>query len=79
MKKANEQKLSCKGTNKNQNKITWDNYMKAFNGEIENIKNRGFRIDNGAVKMYEVEKIGFSNYYDKRRVLDDMIHTEPLF
>ena len=32
----------------------------------------------GKMTTYHQEKLGLSAYYDKRRVLPDGIHTEPL-
>ena len=40
--------------------------------------NRGFRMRDGAMYTYEQRKLGLSAYYDKRWVLPDGIHTEPL-
>ena len=33
---------------------------------------------NGVMTTYTQSKLGLSAYYDKRRVLEDGIHTEPL-
>ena len=40
--------------------------------------NRGFRMRDGNMVTYEQQKLGLSAYYDKRWVLPDGIHTEPI-
>ena len=40
--------------------------------------NRGSRMYHGSMYTYEQRKVGLSAYYDKRWVLEDGIHTEPL-
>ena len=40
--------------------------------------NRGFRMRDGQMVTYEQQKLGLSAYYDKRWVLEDGIHTEPI-
>ena len=42
------------------------------------VVNRGFRMRDGSMYTYEQRKLGLSAYYDKRWVLPDGIHTEPL-
>jgi len=50
----------------------------ALKGSIDRAENRGFRLRNGQMTTYHQEKLGLSAYYDKRRVLPDGIHTEPI-
>ena len=40
--------------------------------------NLGFKNYGNKVISYEQNKLGLSTYYDKRWLLDDGIHTEPL-
>ena len=40
--------------------------------------NRGFRMKDGVMYTYEQHNLGLSAYYDKRWVLEDGIHTEPI-
>lgn len=40
--------------------------------------NRGFRMRDGRMMTYEQHKLGLSAYYDKRYVLADQIHNEPI-
>ena len=75
-----EKKVSCKGVNKRQNEMIWQRYYEAlFEDNKDCAKNRGFRIDKGHMVTYDQSKLGLSAYYDKRKVLDDKDHTEPLF
>ena len=41
-------------------------------------RDQGFRMRDGSMYTYEQRKLGLSAYYDKRWVLPDGIHTEPL-
>ena len=63
---------------KRQNEITWERFKKALEGEQDVAKNRGFRLHKGKMVTYEQRKLGLSAYYDKRWVLPDGTHTEPL-
>ena len=47
-------------------------------GHKDMAANRGFRMKDGAMYTYEQHKVGLSAYYDKRWVLEDGIHTEPI-
>ena len=71
-------KMSSKGVNKRQNELRWERYERALEGSRDMATNRGFRMQNGAMYTYEQRKLGLSAYYDKRWVLPDGIHTEPL-
>ena len=72
-------KYSCKGISKKQNDMTWKRYVQAFQGYLDKAKNTDFRIHEQGVVTYEQNKLGLSAYYDKRYVLEDGIHTRPLF
>lgn len=74
-----ETKMSCKGTDKSKNDMLWENYERAASGSREIVTNCGFKREDGKIWMYEVNKAGLSNYYDKRLVLDCMRKTSPLF
>ena len=73
-----KKKFSTKGVSKKQNEITWQRFKKALEGSKEIATNRGFRMRDGQMITYEQQKLGLSAYYDKRWVLEDGIHTEPI-
>ena len=73
-----KKKLSSKGMSKKQNEINWQRFKAALNGSKDMATNRGFRMRDGNMVTYEQEKLGLSAYYDKRWVLPDGIHTEPI-
>ena len=71
-------KVSSKGVNKRQNEMRRERFERALAGERDVVVNRGFRMRDGSMYTYEQRKLGLSAYYDKRWVLPDGIHTEPL-
>ena len=71
-------KVSSKGVNKRQNEMRRERFERALAGNRDVVVNRGFRMRDGAMYTYEQRKLGLSAYYDKRWVLPDGIHTEPL-
>ena len=71
-------KVSSKGVNKRQNEMRGARFEQALAGARDMATNRGFRMHNGAMYTYKQRKLGLSAYYDKRWVLPDSIHTEPL-
>ena len=71
-------KMSAKGVNKKQNELHWVRYERALEGYKDMGINRGFRTHQGAMYTYEQRKLGLSAHYDKRWVLEDGIHTEPI-
>ena len=71
-------KLSTKGMSKAQNEITWGRFKAALLGGQDIATNRGFRVRDGRMMTYEQTKKGLSAAYDKRWVLDDGVHTEPI-
>ena len=73
-----KKKLSSKGMSKRQNEINWQRFKAALEGNKDMATNRGFRMREGNMVTYEQEKLGLSAYYDKRWVLPDGIHTEPI-
>ena len=73
-----KKKFSMKGVSKKQNEITWQHFKKALEGSKDIATNRGFRMWDGQIVTYEQQKLGLSAYYDKRWVLEDGIHTEPI-
>ena len=75
---AKKKKLSSKGMSKRQNEINWQRFKAALDGSKDMATNRGFRMRDGNMVTYEQEKLGLSAYYDKRWVLPDGIHTEPI-
>ena len=76
--RGDKKKLSAKGMSKKQNDITWQRFKAALEGSKDMATNRGFRMRDGNIVTYEQEKLGLSAYYDKRWVLPDGIHTEPI-
>ena len=75
---AKNKKLSSKGMSKRQNEINWQRFKAALGGSKDMATNRGFRMRDGNMVTYEQQKLGLSAYYDKRWVLPDGIHTEPI-
>ena len=75
---GDKKKFSIKGMSKKQNEITWQRFKAALNGSIDRAENRGFRTFGKQMVTYEQHKLGLSAYYDKRWVLPDGIHTEPI-
>ena len=71
-------KVSSKGVNKRQNDMRAERFERALAGDRDGVVNRGFRMRDGSMYTYEQRKLGLSAYYDKRWVLPDGIHTEPL-
>ena len=71
-------KVSSKGVNKRQNEMRLKRFERALAGDRDVVVNRGFRMRDGSMYTYEQRKLGLSAYYDKRWVLPDGIHTEPL-
>ena len=77
-KATGQAKVSSKGVNKRQNEMRGAQFERALEGSRDMATNRGFRMHNGAMYTYEQRKLGLSAYYDKRWVLEDGIHTEPI-
>ena len=75
---ASPAKVSAKGVSQRQNPLRWERYNSALLGACDKVTNRGFRMHNGAMYTYKQRKRGLSAYYDKRVVLLDGIHTDPL-
>jgi len=71
-------KMSSKGVSQRQNNLTWKRYSDALNGGEDKATNQGFRMVKGTLRTYQQHKLGLSAYYDKRWVLSDGIHTEPI-
>ena len=71
-------KVSSKGVNKRQNEMRRERFERALAGDRDVVVNRGFRMRDGSMYTYEQRKLGLSAYYDKRWVLPDGIHTQPL-
>ena len=76
--RGEKKKFSTKGMSKKQNNINWHRFKTALEGHQDMAINRGFRMRDGNIVTYEQEKLGLSAYYDKRWVLPDGIHTEPI-
>ena len=78
MSKAAKTQVPHEGMVKRQKNITWQRFKAALNGSIDRAENRGFRMVGKQMATYEQHKLGLSAYYDKRWVLADGIHTEPI-
>ena len=63
---------------KGQNDITWLRFKTALEGSKDLAANRGFPMIDRRMVTNEQQKLGLSAYYDKRWVLEDGIHTEPI-
>ena len=63
---------------KTQNELTWRRYEEALAGFKDMASNQGFRMYKGSMYTYQQRKLGLSAYYDKRWVLEDGIHIEPI-
>ena len=72
------EKISAKGMSKKQYGLEWERYKKALPGEKDMCCNRGFGMFKARMVTYEQQKLGLSAYYDKRWVLPDGVHTEPV-
>ena len=60
--------------------MTFERYKNVLQCKgIDRAKNTGFRVHEQGMVTYEQKKLGLSAYYDKRCVLDDGIHTKPLY
>ena len=68
-------KMSSKGVSQRQNNLTWEGYSDALNGGEDKATNRMVK---GTMCTYQQHKLGVSAYCDKRWVLPDGIHTEPI-
>jgi len=75
---SGKNKLSTKGMSKRHNEITWKRFKEALNGGKDMAINRSFKMWNGRIVTYKQKKLGLSAYYNKRWVLEDGIHTEPI-
>ena len=71
-------KFSTKGMNQRQNAIRWERFKAALQGHQDMATNKGFRMREGRMVTYVQQKLGLSAFYDKRWVLPDGIHTEPI-
>ncbi len=72
-------KYSCKGVNRQLNSVSLEKYLEVLkSGESSSGTNKGFRVMDNTVHMYNQEREGYSYYYNKRKVLDDAVTTEPL-
>ena len=76
--RGDKKKFSTRGMSKRHNTITWARFKQALHGNSDWAENRGFRMVAGRMTTYKQEKLGLSAYYDKRWVLPDGIHTEPI-
>ena len=76
-------KFSSKGLNKRVLEQSGDGplekYRRVLNGKVNvTSNNRGFRTNNHSVATYEQVQKGLSNFYPKRVVATDGLHTQPL-
>lgn len=71
-------KTSSKGMSSKHNALTWGRCKRTLEGFCDRAENTGFRMVDGRMQTYVQAKLGLSAYYDKRLVLPDGVHTEPL-
>ena len=80
---SNKLKFSSKGLNKRVLEQSGDGPLEKYRRVLDekvNVtsNNRGFRTNNHSVATYEQVKKGLSDFYPKRIVETDGIHTQPL-
>ena len=73
----NENKISCKGIQKDKNQLHYADFENVLNGGSSNVVNTGFRYHSGVMKTYEQSKIGLSGNYHKRILGADGRTTAP--
>lgn len=71
-------KASSKGVRKRQNKRHRVCYKDALEGDVNTATIRGFQMNGGMMCTYKQKKLGLGANYDKRWILEDGIHTEPI-
>ena len=71
--------FSCKGVNKKCNDINKDKYLQVLLSKQNGAGvNRGFRVVNNTMYTYTQVRDAFSNFYPKRKVLEDSVSTLPI-
>ena len=74
-----EIKQVCKGVSIAQNPLTFDQYLNVLEtNKPLLVENRGFRSKEHQIFSYIQKKRGLSNFYTKRKVLSNGVHTVPL-
>ena len=58
--------------------MTWKSYMQAIQEYLDKAKNLGFRGYDQVITTYQQSNLRSSDYYDKRYMLTDGVHTMPL-
>ena len=77
--KGETNKQVCKEVSIAQNPLTFDQYVHVLEtGEPLLVENRRFRSKKHKIFSYIQKKRGLSNFYSKRKVLSDGVHTVPL-
>ena len=72
------EKSALKGMNKSYVSEAFDKCKQVLEtGQSLSSTNKSFRVHNNTIFTYEQEKAGFSNFYCKRQLIDD-VHTCPL-
>ena len=77
-KEDGKTKVSSTGVSKRQKQLNWERYHATLEGTKDMATNRGMRMNGGVVCTYAQKELVLSAYYDKRWVLEDGIHTEPI-
>ena len=70
--------MQLKRVSHKHNDLSLERYQKALFGHKDMATYLGFKPHKNKIISYEQNKLGLSTYYDKRWLLDDSIHTEPL-
>ena len=72
-------KKVCKGVSIAENPLTFDQYLNVLEtNKLLLVENRGFRTKEHQIFSYIQKKSGLNNFYPKRKVLSDEVHTVPL-
>ena len=87
----NENKYRCKGVSQKHNNLYFQRYKDVLDvflktrrdsqleeKDIDKPKNVGLKVYDQGIVICEQNKLGLSDYYDKRYVSDDGIHIRPL-
>ncbi len=75
----NSIKYSAKGCQKRHIQNVLDIFENVLQNSVAHgVTNKGFRVHKNSVKTYEQRKRGFTPFYCKRVVQEDLIHTKPL-
>ncbi len=79
-KDNDDYKFSCKGISKRFVENPLNIYKQVLEtGNSASGTNKGFRVKDHGIFTYTQQRCGFTYFYCKRKVMDDGIHTVPLY